>query len=258
MQFQTFAFDQRIQAGIDALGYETPPPIQSQAIPPVLAGRDVLGLAQTGTGKTAAFVLPMLQRLLAGPRGTLRGLIIAPTRELADQINDSIERLGAHTKLRSVTIYGGVGIEPQIKKLRSGVDIVVACPGRLLDHFKQGSINCSKLEVLVLDEADRMFDMGFLPDIRRILKQLPARRQTLLFSATMPDSIRELADETLSQPVTVKIGQIMPATRPIQSRISISIESLRARRLLRRVRRSSGSPHSRADPGRAGWPQRRW
>ncbi|HEY1014159.1 MAG TPA: DEAD/DEAH box helicase, partial [Herpetosiphonaceae bacterium] len=212
MQFQTFAFDERIQAGIDALGYETPTPIQSQAIPPVLAGRDVLGLAQTGTGKTAAFVLPMLQRLLAGPRGTLRGLIIAPTRELADQINDSIERLGAHTKLRSVTIYGGVGIEPQIKKLRAGVDIVVACPGRLLDHFKQGSINCSKLEVLVLDEADRMFDMGFLPDIRRILKQLPARRQTLLFSATMPDSIRELADETLSQPVTVKIGQIMPAT----------------------------------------------
>ncbi|HYF62753.1 MAG TPA: DEAD/DEAH box helicase, partial [Herpetosiphonaceae bacterium] len=182
MNFDSFNFDARINEGIQKLGYEAPTPIQAQAIPPILDGRDVMGLAQTGTGKTAAFVLPILQRLVSGPRGRVRALIIAPTRELAEQINTSVTELGAHTKLRSTTIYGGVSAEPQVRRLRAGVEIVVACPGRLLDHIGEGNINLSGLEVLVLDEADRMFDMGFLPDIRRILRKLPAERQNLMFS----------------------------------------------------------------------------
>ena len=187
MSFSSFKLHPQIAAGVKALGYQIPTPIQVQAIPPVLAGKDVMGLAQTGTGKTAAFVLPILEHLLPGPRGKVRSLIIAPTRELAEQIHVSIGELGRNTHLRSCTIYGGVGLNPQIQKLRAGVDIVVACPGRLLDHLNQKTINLANLEVLVLDEADRMFDMGFLPDIRRIVKQLPTKRQTLMFSATMPD-----------------------------------------------------------------------
>ncbi len=211
MSFSSFKFHSKIVASVNTLGYKVPTPIQSQAIPPVLAGRDVMGLAQTGTGKTAAFVLPILERLLNGRRGMVRALIIAPTRELAEQIHVSIGELGKNTGLKSCTIYGGVNINPQIQKVRSGVDILVACPGRLLDHFKQKTIDPSHLEILVLDEADRMFDMGFLPDIRRIVKQLPVERQTLMFSATMPDSIRKLTDEVLRDPVTVKIGLTAPA-----------------------------------------------
>ncbi len=210
MSFTSFNLHPQIVAGVKALGYTTPTPIQRQAIPPVLEGRDVMGLAQTGTGKTAAFVLPILERLMKGPRGRVRALIIAPTRELAEQIHEAIGALGRQTKLRSVTIYGGVGVNPQIQKLRAGVEIVVACPGRLLDHINQGTINLSHLEVLVLDEADRMFDMGFLPDIRRILKHVPVKRQTLLFSATMPDDIRKLAHEVLHNPVTVQVGHAAP------------------------------------------------
>lgn len=206
MSFNRFDFHPDVAAGVTALGYTEPTPIQEQGIPPVLAGQDVIGLAQTGTGKTAAFVLPILQRLLGGPRGKVRALIIAPTRELAEQIHEAIGQLGSKTRLRSVTLYGGVGFQPQAAKLRAGVEIVVACPGRLLDHIGQGTINLSKLEVLVLDEADRMFDMGFLPDVRRILKALPAQRQTLLFSATMPDDINRLAREILRNPVTVKVN----------------------------------------------------
>ncbi len=187
MSFSSFKLHPKIAANVNALGYKIPTPIQVQAIPPVLAGKDVMGLAQTGTGKTAAFVLPILERLLPGPRGKVRALIIAPTRELAEQIHVSIGELGRNTDLKSCTIYGGVGVNPQIQKLRAGVDIVVACPGRLLDHLNQKTINLANLEVLVLDEADRMFDMGFLPDVRRIVKQLPLKRQTLMFSATMPD-----------------------------------------------------------------------
>ncbi len=211
MSFSSFKLHPQIAARVKALGYETPTPIQVQAIPPVLAGKDVMGLAQTGTGKTAAFVLPILERLLPGPRGKVRTLIIAPTRELAEQIHVSIGELGRNTHLKSCTIYGGVGTNPQIQKLRAGVDIVVACPGRLLDHLNQKTINLAGLEVLVLDEADRMFDMGFLPDVRRIIKQLPLKRQTLMFSATMPDDIRKLTDEVLHNPVTVKIGHTAPA-----------------------------------------------
>jgi ATP-dependent RNA helicase RhlE len=211
MKFESFQFHAAIAAGIKEQGYIAPTPIQLRAIPPILEGRDVMGLAQTGTGKTAAFVLPILERLLKGPRGSVRSLIIAPTRELAEQINESIAALGRLTKLRSMTIYGGVSVKPQIQKLRAGVEIVVACPGRLLDHLNQGTITLSHVDVLVLDEADRMFDMGFLPDIRRILKHLPAKRQTLLFSATMPDDIRSLAHDILRDPVTVKVGHTQPA-----------------------------------------------
>jgi ATP-dependent RNA helicase RhlE len=211
VNFEQFSLDPRIGAGIRAMGYTTPTPIQQQAIPVVLQGCDVLGLAQTGTGKTAAFVLPILQRLTKGPLRQTRALIVAPTRELAEQIHQSITELGQQTKIRSVAIYGGVGKGPQIGALRRGAEIIVACPGRLLDHLSEGNIDLSKVEVLVLDEADRMFDMGFLPDVRRIVKQLPTQRQTLLFSATMPEEIRTLADSILKEPVTVQVDLIAPA-----------------------------------------------
>ena len=210
MEFPKFNLHPQVAAGVKAAGYTSPTPIQQQAIPSVMAGCDVMGLAQTGTGKTAAFVLPILHRLMQGERGRVRALIVAPTRELAEQINESINQLGRQTRLRSITVYGGVGVNPQIEKLKQGVEIVVACPGRLLDHINQGTINLSKLEVLVLDEADQMFDMGFLPDIRRILKHIPQERQTLLFSATMPDDIRRLAHDILTEPVTVQVGNTAP------------------------------------------------
>ena len=211
MSFEQFSLDRRIVAGIDGVGYTTPTPIQRQAIPIVLEGRDVLGVAQTGTGKTAAFVLPILHRLTTGPLRQVRALIVAPTRELAEQTHEASVVLGKNTKVRSVSIYGGVSKVAQVAKLRRGAEIVVACPGRLLDILGDGSIDLSHVEVLVLDEADRMCDMGFLPDIRRILKALPEKRQTLFFSATMPQDIRKLADSILKDPVTVQIGKIAPA-----------------------------------------------
>lgn len=210
MEFQKFNFHQAIYDSIKQAGYVIPTPIQQDAIPKVLEGRDVMGLAQTGTGKTAAFALPILQRLMSGNRGQVRALVVAPTRELAEQIHESFVQLGSRTRLKSVTVYGGVNVNPQIQKLKSGVEIVVACPGRLLDHIAQGTIDLSKLEVLVLDEADQMFDMGFLPDIRRILKHVPEKRQTLLFSATMPPDINRLANDILTDPVTVKVGNTAP------------------------------------------------
>jgi ATP-dependent RNA helicase RhlE len=209
--FEQFSLDPRIGAGIKSVGFTTPTPIQQQAIPVVLQGRDVLGLAQTGTGKTAAFALPILQRLTRGPLRRVRALIVAPTRELAEQIHQMSTDLGRHTRVRSVTVYGGVSRARQVDALQRGAEIVVACPGRLLDLMSDGSIDLSHVEVLVLDEADRMCDMGFLPDIRRILKALPTRRQTLFFSATMPGEIRELADRILKDPVTVQLGTIAPA-----------------------------------------------
>ncbi|MGQ3685505.1 MAG: DEAD/DEAH box helicase [Candidatus Loosdrechtia sp.] len=212
MNFESFNFHPHIAAGVKALGYITPTPIQLQAIPLILQGQDIMALAQTGTGKTAAFVLPILQRLMQGPRGCVRALIIAPTRELAEQIHEAIGGLGQQTRLRSVTIYGGVNMGPQVQRLLGKAEIVVACPGRLLDHIRQGTIDLSRLEVLVLDEADRMFDMGFLPDIRKILKHLPAQRQTLFFSATMPEDIRCLAHDILRNPATVQINHTMPVT----------------------------------------------
>lgn len=211
MEFKTFNLDPKIEAGVAAAGFVTPTPIQTRAIPPVMNGRDIIGLAQTGTGKTAAFALPILHRLMQGKRGHVRSLIIAPTRELAEQINDAINSLGKKTRMKSVTVYGGVNINPQIQKLNRGAEIVVACPGRLLDHMQRGTIDLTRVEVLVIDEADHMFDMGFLPDIRRILKKLPAQRQTLLFSATMPNEVHSLARDILNDPITIKTGITAPA-----------------------------------------------
>lgn len=211
MSFKKFSFNPRIAANIAAAGYTTPTPVQNQSISKILRGQDLIGLAQTGTGKTAAFVLPILQRLADGQRGTLRALVVAPTRELAEQINETITALGARTGLRSTTVFGGVGIQRQIKHLKQS-DIVVACPGRLLDHIGRRTVDLSRLEMLVLDEADQMFDMGFLPDIRRILSHLPRSGfQTLLFSATMPPSIRRLAEDILKNPDKVQVGNDAPA-----------------------------------------------
>jgi ATP-dependent RNA helicase RhlE len=175
-----------------------------------MEGRDVMGLAQTGTGKTAAFVLPILQRLMQGPRDHIRALIIAPTRELSEQTHKAIGQLGRRAQIHSASIYGGVNINGQIARLRDKIDIVSACPGRLLDHIQRNTIDLSHVEVLVLDEADHMFDMGFLPDVRKIVKHLPAKRQTLLFSATMPEDIRSLANDLLINPVNIKIGHTAP------------------------------------------------
>jgi len=197
-------------AGVSDAGYVTPTPIQAQAIKPIMKYRDVMGLAQTGTGKTAAFALPILNRLITRRQGGIRALILAPTRELAEQICDEIETLGRKTRLKGVTVYGGVNINPQVQKLKRA-DIVVACPGRLLDHIRRQTIDLSRLEVLILDEADHMFDMGFLPDIKNILRHLPKKRQTLLFSATMPKAIRGLANNILQNPVTVQVGNTKPA-----------------------------------------------
>ena len=205
MSFTEFSFQQQLQANLDSCGYLSPTPIQQQAIGPVLDGRDLLGLAQTGTGKTAAFVLPILQRLLSGPRGCLRALIISPTRELAEQTHDYITKLASRTKLRSAVVSGGVGKPAQIARIKSGAEIIVACPGRLLDLAQDGVINFSKVQTLVLDEADHMFDKGFLPDIRRIVKLLPKQRQNLVFSATMPSEIRTLVEGLLTDPVTVQV-----------------------------------------------------
>lgn len=212
MSFDSFCLHASLVANIKRIGYETPTPIQTESIPHVLEGRDVMGLAQTGTGKTAAFVLPILHRLLTTPAKSRspRALVLAPTRELAEQIFRSCLDFMRGTRLRATVIYGGVGMFPQVRALRQGVDIIVACPGRLLDHMNQGNVRFDGLETLVLDEADHMFDMGFLPDIKRILGALPANRQTLLFSATMPPAISGLAAETLTDPVTVRIGHLAP------------------------------------------------
>ncbi len=213
MNFNQFNLDARLDAGISHAGFHTPTPIQISAIPLALAGHDLIGTAQTGTGKTAAFVLPILHKLLTGPRRRTRALIITPTRELAEQIHQVIGSLSRGTNIRSVTVYGGVGAAKQIEALRRGVEIVVACPGRLLDHIQKKHAKLWEVEILVLDEADRMLDMGFLPDIKRILKHVPARRQTMLFSATFPKEIERLAVKTLHQPKRVMIG----LTRPVHT-----------------------------------------
>jgi len=239
VNFISFSFHPQINAGISAAGYSTPTAIQLHTIPPILEGRDVLGLAQTGTGKTAAFVLPILQHLMVGARGKLRVLILSPTRELAEQTHTNIGMLGRQTGLRSLTIYGGVNANPQIKGLRLGVEIAVACPGRLLDLIGQKVIDLSRIEILVIDEADRMFDMGFLPDVRRILAFLPRQRQTLLFSATMPDEIRGLANEFLNHPVKVDLG----VSRPVETigHALYPVDQTRKPELLLALLRKSGS-----------------
>ena len=210
LNFNTFNFHPQIKAGIDNAGYQTPTPIQAKTIPVILEGKDVMGLAQTGTGKTAAFALPILQQLIPNRQRKPRALILAPTRELAEQTLSTFRQLGGQTGLRFVSIYGGVSAKPQINRLRNGVDIVVACPGRLLDLKNQQEIDLSRIEILVLDEADHMVDMGFLPDVKRIINALPRKHQTLLFSATMPKEIRNLAAGMMVNPVTVNIDIAKP------------------------------------------------
>ncbi len=206
MSFSVFNFCPHIHSAIGHCGYTSPTPIQQKAIAPILEGHDILGLAQTGTGKTAAFVLPTIEHLLAAQGKGVRVLIIAPTRELAEQINAFVLQIIENTHLRSVAVYGGVSKQGQIARIRRGVDIIVACPGRLLDLLNDRAVALNHVRTLILDEADHMFDKGFLPDIRRILKQLPTERQSLVFSATMPKEIRHLAEDILSDPITVQIN----------------------------------------------------
>ena len=209
--FHALGLSEPLIKGVLASGYTTPTPIQAKAIPVALAGRDLTGCAQTGTGKTAAFVLPLLDRLLPAPPSKkwrpVRALVVTPTRELALQVEESVRTYGAYTGLRSVAVYGGVGMHPQLQAFRRGVDVVIATPGRLLDHLNQGALDLSRVEVLVLDEADRMLDMGFVPDVRRIVAKLPKQRQTLLFSATMPPAIRALAASLQDRPERVEVGE---------------------------------------------------
>ena len=194
-----------LRAVLDA-GYDTPTPIQAQAIPLAMKGRDLIGLAQTGTGKTAAFTLPIIERLLGGPKRT-RALILTPTRELCVQVEESFRKYGLHAGLTVIPVYGGVGYEPQVNALRAGVDVVVATPGRLLDHLEKQNVVFDDLEVLVLDEADRMLDMGFAPQINKVISQIPPYRQTLLFSATMPPEVEALARKYLRKPHVVQVGR---------------------------------------------------
>ncbi|MDO9557977.1 MAG: DEAD/DEAH box helicase [Coriobacteriia bacterium] len=212
MSFHALDLEPRLLKGVEALGYTSPTPIQREAIPHIMRGSDVVGCAQTGTGKTAAFVLPTLHRI--PPRGGLKALVVTPTRELALQIGEVTRDAARFTGHRFVVIHGGVGYEPQLQKLRKGVDVVVATPGRLLDLHNRGAIDLSGIEVLVLDEADRMLDMGFWPDVRRIINLLPAKRQNLLFSATMSSDVLRIVQSTLHEPVRVETS---PTATPVEN-----------------------------------------
>ena len=213
MPFSHFKLHPDLLRGLKDLGFARPTPIQAEAIPPALEGRDLLACAMTGSGKTAAFLLPILHQLMGRPRGTTRALVLTPTRELAAQIAEDLTDLAVHTPLTTAAIFGGVGMGPQEHAFRSGVDVIVGTPGRLLDHFRAQYAKLAGLEFLVLDEADRMLDMGFLPDIRRVLRHIPKRRQTLFFSATMPAPIAELSKEMLRNPATISLERRpMPAT----------------------------------------------
>ena len=214
MSFDTLGLAEPLLRAVAEYGYTTPTPIQLQAIPAVLSGGDVMGGAQTGTGKTAGFVLPMLHRLMASPavrdakgRLPIRALILTPTRELAAQVEESVRTYGKHSKLTSMVMFGGVGMQPQIDKLRRGVDILVATPGRLLDHHQQRTLDLSHVQIFVLDEADRMLDMGFVHDIKKVLAVLPPKKQSLLFSATFSDEIKALADRLLNAPVLIEVAR---------------------------------------------------
>ncbi|MDO8986773.1 MAG: DEAD/DEAH box helicase, partial [Coriobacteriia bacterium] len=213
MSFDKLGLDDRLLAAATSMGYTQPTPIQRDAIPIVLEGRDVVGCAQTGTGKTAAFVLPLLQRISPKPGG-IKALIVTPTRELAVQIDEVVRSAAKVTRHRSAVVYGGVGYEPQKRAMRRGVDVLVATPGRLLDLSNRGDVDLSRVKILVLDEADRMLDLGFAPDVKRIMALLPEKRQNLLFSATMPKEILKLIDSTLNNPAHVSVA---PVTTPIKA-----------------------------------------
>ncbi|HEX2778753.1 MAG TPA: DEAD/DEAH box helicase [Gemmatimonadaceae bacterium] len=212
--FEALGLAPEVLDAVRAQGYERPTPIQAEAIPLALKGRDLIGLAQTGTGKTAAFTLPIVDRLLKGPRRT-RALVLTPTRELAMQVEESVKRYATDSGLDAAAVFGGVPLEPQQKKLRAGVDIVVATPGRLIDHLERQNVVFDDLEILVLDEADRMLDMGFAPQINRIVAQLPSYRQTMLFSATMPPEVEALARKYLRRPKLVQIGRRSSAANTV-------------------------------------------
>jgi superfamily II DNA/RNA helicase len=241
--FDHFGLDPRIVATVKGMGYSTPTPIQSKAIPLVMQGRDVMGAAQTGTGKTAGFALPIIHRLLpqastsmSPARHPVRALILAPTRELAEQVAENVKMYIAGTPLRCATVYGGVDMEPQTQALRAGVEVVVATPGRLLDHLGSKNTSLSQVEAVVLDEADRMLDMGFLPDISRILNQLPKQRQSLMFSATFPEEIRKLAANFLREPVLVEVARRNAAADNVQQELYRVHESEKTGALLELLR----------------------
>jgi ATP-dependent RNA helicase RhlE len=223
MNFNNMGLIDPIILALEEEGYQQPTPIQAQAIPPILEGRDILGCAQTGTGKTAAFSLPLLQRLNHVNRGSgkrpIRALILTPTRELAIQIKESIDAYGRHLPLKNTVIFGGVGQQPQVTALRNGIDILVATPGRLLDLCQQGHVSLKQLEVFILDEADRMLDMGFIHDVRKIIAMLPEKRQSLFFSATMPKEIQALADKILTNPFKVEVAPPATTAETIQQSI---------------------------------------
>lgn len=238
MTFDDFGLRAELLDAIRASGYTTATPIQQRAIPHVLEGQDLLAAAQTGTGKTAAFALPLLQRLAADQpasgRPPVRLLIVAPTRELAAQIHDSVRTYGRKLSLRSAVIFGGVGMQPQVDRLRKGVDILIATPGRLLDHLQRGNLRLDRVQSVVLDEADRMLDMGFIHDIRKLMKQLPARRQTLLFSATFSTEIRRLASGMLTNPVEIDVAPRNSAAETVAQRV-YRLEKAEKRRVLSRL-----------------------
>jgi ATP-dependent RNA helicase RhlE len=234
MPFSSFPLHADLLKGVKELGFTRPTPIQEQAIPPAAEGEDILACAMTGSGKTAAFLLPILHRLMGKTRGTTRVLILTPTRELAAQIHQHLEQLAVHTPVTGAAVFGGVGMGPQEHALRSGVDVIVATPGRLLDHLRHPYARLSRLEILVLDEADRMLDMGFLPDIRRILGQIPKKRQTLFFSATMPREIVGLSREMLHDPVRIDLERksapavgitqaVYPCARELKSALLVEL-----------------------------------
>lgn len=232
MSFNALGLAPELLRAVSEEGYEHPTPIQQETIPLALAGRDLIGSAQTGTGKTAAFLLPILQRLAAERRPhTLRALILAPTRELAEQVLQSARAYGRHLSVSAAAIYGGVGMEPQTRALARGVDIIVATPGRLLDHMERGHVDFTRLEILVLDEADRMLDMGFAPDVRRILRALPEKRQTLLFSATISPDVDALAQSALSGHASVEIGRRAQTAEGIEH-VIVAADKLKKRDVL--------------------------
>lgn len=234
MSFKDLNLIPSLLDALDDAGYETPTPIQSQAIPPLLEGRDVLGCAQTGTGKTAAFSLPVLQHLAENPtqgKARIRALVLTPTRELAAQIGESFASYGDYLRLKHIVIFGGVNQNPQVRALRAGIDILVATPGRLLDLMGQGEVSLGDVEFFVLDEADRMLDMGFIHDIKRVLKVLPAKRQNLLFSATMPKTIAQLAGTFLHDPVTVEVTPQSTTVERIEQKVMF-VERTDKKRLL--------------------------
>ena len=237
MSFSSFGLHPDILRGIKALGFTRPTPVQCDAIPPAIEGRDLLACAMTGSGKTAAFLLPIVQRLIGKPRGATRALVLTPTRELAAQITADLAELAVHTPIMGAAVFGGVGMAPQEHAFRSGVDVLIATPGRLLDHFRQSYASLNALEILVLDEADRMLDMGFLPDIKRVLRHIPTKRQTLFFSATMPPPIAALAREMLTRPVTINMErQAAPAVGITQAVYPVS-QGLKSALLLNLLRR---------------------